>query len=131
MLCRILWHRQNWDEAEEFFGRALDIRRAMLPHSHIDITWSIHDLGDVECGRGRYVAGIELYDEAYTRFQTHGYARYVAHIRWDIARCLWTQGTDKKRSLDLAVKARDGYANIDASRSLEIGAWLQQRGVKK
>lgn len=131
MLGRILWHRELWDEAEEYFGRALDIRRALLPAKSIDITWSIHDMGDVACGRGDYREGVELYNEARKRFLEHRYTRYIAHIRWDLARCLWTQGTDQKRALDLAARARDGYANIDASRSLEIGAWLQERGVTK
>ena len=60
--------RENYDQAEMSFLRALDLRRDSLPDEHLDIAQSLNNLGSLYMRSGRYDQAVPLLTEALDRY---------------------------------------------------------------
>ena len=60
--------REDYDQAERSFLRALDLRRDSLPDEHPDIAQSLNNLGSLHMRSGRYDQAVPLLADALDRY---------------------------------------------------------------
>jgi eukaryotic-like serine/threonine-protein kinase len=87
-------------------------------------------LGDAELRAGRTARAIELLERALVVFGPDAPAATLADARFPLARALWATPATRVRARELAIAARDGYAEsgpIAARQLAEVEAWLARR----
>ena len=123
-----LGHLARDELALTHLTRALAIREKALGASHAAVAEALEGLALVHGRSGDHAKALAALERAHTIRQRVGAPAKLAATRIALARTRWAAGANKQGAIELAVKARAGYASLDdahAKRSLaDVDAWL-------
>jgi tetratricopeptide (TPR) repeat protein len=118
------------EEALGYYQRALSTFVNTLGPDHPHVAYALTGLGDCYLVAGELDKAIEHLERALRiREQTGAGVWSMAETRFALAEALWDAGRNRKRAIELARKARDGYAaeGEKAAKDLSIvEGWLEE-----
>ena len=122
-------NQNKLDEAQTYFRRALTVREKALGPKHPELLLPLIGLGKVELKRGAAASAKAPLERALAIANgSPGNEVEAAEIQMSLAKVAWAAG-DRRRAVELAVIARDGYAKGGGSAKnglAEATAWLGQ-----
>jgi tetratricopeptide (TPR) repeat protein len=114
-------HRLHRDtEARPLFQRVLKV-----PGNDND-PGALDGLGAIALAEGNPVEAVPLLEKALPFYERYEHLRtLIGHTRYNLAQALWDSRIDRRRSLELAEKARDDFAATRLTRrEREVTLWL-------
>jgi tetratricopeptide (TPR) repeat protein/predicted Ser/Thr protein kinase len=123
--------QKRYEEALETYRQSLAIDQKILGATHPDVAYSWQGIGLALRGLGRSREAVEPLSRAVALRQSGEVGpELLAESRWALAQALWESGGDRRRALDLARQAADGFAAVGRPNNRrEITDWLHKHGA--
>ncbi|MGA9520166.1 MAG: serine/threonine-protein kinase [Myxococcaceae bacterium] len=119
-------HKEQFREALTLLEKARDIQdKSLGDHPHVSRTLTL--MGRARLGLGDRERAIPELERALTLAQKEGAPPgTLEEARFTLARALWGLGEDRARAVELATRARDGYARQHHHQKdlAKVQAWL-------
>jgi tetratricopeptide (TPR) repeat protein len=114
------------EEAITDFDAALRIWERVFEPKHPDLAAALAGLGKAYLETDKTEQALRPLERALEiQGVAEGLPQRIAETRFALARALWDSGRDRRRAVDLARQARDGYGLANArDKADEVKAWL-------
>ena len=120
----------KYDQAEHHYRRALQVSEAALGPEHPKVAFPLVGLARAALARNDPGTAREYAERAVAlRLANDVAPEHLAFSRFELARALWFDRSERPRALALAQQARDVFAQLDAGRAHDLArteAWLAE-----
>jgi tetratricopeptide (TPR) repeat protein len=122
-------------QAQEHFARALPMAEKTHGSEHPDVAHALAGLGLTFLAKREPTQAVALLERALLIYEKEdpddSTAGNLPSARFSLARALWETGKDRRRAVELATQAQDGYGIGFRIQRAEVEAWLAKHGGEK
>jgi tetratricopeptide (TPR) repeat protein len=128
-----VYYMTNRDrEALDYYQRALGAFAKTLDPEHPHVAYALTGIGDCYLALGNLDDAVEPLERALRIREKAGVGgAAMAETRFALAEVLWDSRRDRKRAVELAKLAREGYATEGDKSTKDLGIvdrWLERNG---